>query len=153
MQHEIELFPGARMRSMQLEDCAVAAALDRECPVGGQAPCPESVFKARLGMQGFHQFIVELGSEAVGVVVIKIEEDIGELDFLKICLNDQGRGMGHKVLEATKQYGRECGVTYIVGRCPPNLLKYYAVVGAYKTGEIPHFFGVGKPATAVRVDL
>ena len=153
MQHEIKLFPGARLRSMKEEDCAVAAGLDAECPVEGQAPCSASVFRSRLGASGYYQFLVELGSSAVGVVAIKIDVDKEELDFLKICLNDSGRGLGHKVILAIKEFGRQNGATHIVGRCPPKLFKFYEEVGAYKTGEIPHFFGIGKPAIALRAEL
>ena len=151
MQHTIELFPGAWLRSMQETDCKTAAALDQECPVQGQAPCPSSIFKDRLSREGFYSFLVEHSGVAVGVIVIKIVGE--ELDFLKICLNERGRGFGHSVILAIKQFGRDCGATYIVGRCPPPLMKFYEAVGAYKTGDIPHFFGVGKPATALRAEL
>lgn len=151
MEHEIELFPGTYLRSMQTADCATAAKLDAECPVQGQMPCPEAVFHFRLKMPEFHQWIVEVGENAVGVVVIVVNE--GWFDFLKICLNDYGRGLGPRIIQAMKDFGKQCGCTYLVGRCVPELFPFYEKQGAVATGELPHYFGPGKKAIALRAPL
>lgn len=147
----IELFPGCVMRAMTLEDIDGVLAVEKAKPLVGQTSYPKESFISNVGREDVFSFVVTLQGNVVGLGILELRN--GEAFWRKVTSNFPGGGLLVHIVKALRSLLPQLGARRILSRCSDDLWPMYQKLGFAFYGTLPNFFGKGKSATAMVLNL
>ncbi|KPM46928.1 GNAT family N-acetyltransferase [Jiulongibacter sediminis] len=82
-------------------------------------------------------FVAIDGEGLIGVVILKIEGEIGKLRQMAVAEAAQGKGIGALLVEALEQYARQQGLKKIKMHARHYAVGFYEKLGYIKTSKPP----------------
>lgn len=107
-------------------------------------------------------FVIQYKEEIIGYSLYRMKRSIiphknmALLFYIGVLEEFRGQGMGRLLLKTNIEYFREIGVNHMILYIhPENKIAYklYQNLGFSHTADIKHFYGLGKTAIKMKVDI